>query len=511
MSDFRKAKRCSTCATRRIACDRKSPSCSQCLLTGRTCGGYHRQTIFVQGGIGTTKPRRRKAHVPDDPQSPAPPRLHAQPTAEQGKTRRRRRHTKGPAIKYQVSQPSETFASELDYLVSLIIENFTPPEERSLVSTVDGTAACLDSRVCGSWVTLLPTIVGRASIHLDVPQCAVKTLGYVILGDVPRALEEYGETLRLFASTLGSIEEGSFEELLTVILCLTVAEVLLDTEHNSWLTHTRGISKLIQEKGPDAFKDGILHQLFTSFRVLMLLEAIQHRRETFLDEPVWKAKSFSSESKSLMQSLLDQISGLPALLQRLDAISNSGPKDQSENIVALYKDFNAQMLRLEDWETNLNTSAASRLLWWPVALPSYTGSPFPISYEFTNVLVANTITHYWGVLLVVQISMETLQAVFDKHEIDNSNIPKQRAIALSDRKLTLANDICQSVRYHLRPEMKLYGPAAMLFPLNVALQVFSRENKLQETLWCEEIISRLGSMGIRLAFHIAPIGERKSP
>lgn len=242
-----------------------------------------------------------------------------------------------------------------------------------------------------------------------------------------------------------------------------------------------------------------------------LLEAIQHRRETFLDEPVWKAKSFSSESKSLMQSLLDQISGLPALLQRLDAISNSGPKDQSENIVALYKDFNAQMLRLEDWETNLNTSAASRLLWWPVALPSYTGSPFPISYEFTNVLVANTITHYWGVLLVVQISMETLQAVFDKHEIDNSNIPKQRAIALSDRKLTLANDICQSVRYHLRPEMKLYGPAAMLFPLNVALQVFSRENKLQETLWCEEIISRLGSMGIRLAFHIAPIGERKSP
>ena len=94
-----------------------------------------------------------------------------------------------------------------------------------MVSTVDGTAACLDSRVCGSWVTLLPTIVGRASIHLDVPQCAVKTLGYVILGDVPRALEEYGETLRLFASTLGSIEEGSFEELLTVILCLTVAEV----------------------------------------------------------------------------------------------------------------------------------------------------------------------------------------------------------------------------------------------------------------------------------------------
>ncbi|KAL7823135.1 hypothetical protein V8C26DRAFT_385493 [Trichoderma gracile] len=512
MSDFRKAKRCSTCAARRIACDRKSPSCSQCLLTGRNCGGYHRHAIFVQGDIGITKSRGgRRAHATDDQQPSSAPRVHAQPTPEQGKTRRRRRHTKGPAIKYQVSQSSETFSSELDYLISLIIENFTPPEERPLVSTVDGSAACLDSRVCGSWVTLLPAIAARSSVHLDVLQCAVKTLGYTILNNIPRALEEYGETLRLFSSTLGSIGEGSFEVLLAAILCLTLAEVLLGTEHNGWLAHTRGISKLIQGRGPDAFKDGTTHQLFTSFRVFMLLEAIQYRRETFLDEPAWKTIPFASESQSLMQSLLDQISGLPALLQRLDIISDGSPKDQSEDIVELYKDFDTQVLQLENWETNLDTSAASRLLWWPVALSSDTGTAFPLSYEFTNVLVANTISHYWGFLLVVQISMETLHAVCDEHGIDDSDFPKQRATALSNRKLTLASDICQCVRYHLRPEMKLYGPAATLFPLNVALEIFRRENKEKEAIWCEEIISRLGSMGIRLAFHIPPIGERTSP
>ncbi|KAL7811201.1 hypothetical protein V8C44DRAFT_330946 [Trichoderma aethiopicum] len=512
MSDFRKAKRCSTCAARRVACDRKSPSCSQCLFTGRTCGGYHRQAIFVQGDVGTTKPRTRKAHAPDDPHPPAL-RVDAQPPAKQGKTRRRRRRTKGPAIKYQVvsSHPSETLSSELDYLISLIIENFTPAEEKSLVSAVDGSAACLDSRVCGTWVTLLPTIVARTTVHLDVLQCAVRTLGYTILNKIPRALEEYGETIRLFTSTLGIVGEGSFEELLAAILCLTVAEVLLGTEHNGWQAHTRGISTLIREKGPEAFQDGIAHQLFTSFRVFMLLEAIQHRGETFLDEPAWRTVPFSSEPRSLMQSLLDQISGLPSLLQRLDAISNGSPKGQTEDIVALYKDFDAQMLRLEDWETNLNSGAESRLLWWPVALSSDTGTAFPISYEFTNVLVANTIIHYWGFLLVIQISLETLQAICDKHGIDNSHIAKQRATALLDRKLTLANDICQSVRYHLRPEMKLYGPAATLFPLNVALQIFRQENKTRETLWCEETICRLGSMGIRLAFHIPPIGERKSP
>lgn len=242
-----------------------------------------------------------------------------------------------------------------------------------------------------------------------------------------------------------------------------------------------------------------------------LLEAIQQRRETYLDEPMWRTVPFSSEPKSLMQSLLDQISGLPFLLQRLDVISNASPEHQNENVVALYEDFDAQMLRLENWETNLHTSAASRLLWWPVALSSDTGAAFPISYEFTNVLVANTMSHFWGFLLVVQISIETLQALSDKHGINDSCIKRQRVTALSDRKLTLANDICQSVRYHLRPEMRLYGPAATLFPLNVALQVFRRENKGQEALWCEETISRLGSMGIRLAFHIPPIGERKAP
>ncbi|KAL6889472.1 hypothetical protein HDV57DRAFT_486966 [Trichoderma longibrachiatum] len=109
-----------------------------------------------------------------------------------------------------------------------------------------------------------------------------------------------------------------------------------------------------------------------------------------------------------MRSLLDQISGLPSLLQRLDALSNGSPKDQAEDIVALYRDFDAQILRLEDWERKLNTSAASRLLWWPIALSLETGTAFPISYEFTNVLVGNTIIHYWGFLLVIHLSRETL-------------------------------------------------------------------------------------------------------
>ncbi|KAL7801097.1 hypothetical protein V8C43DRAFT_273283 [Trichoderma afarasin] len=500
MSEFRKAKRCSTCAVRRIACDQKTPSCSQCLLTGRSCGGYHRQTIFVEGDVGLRKSRRKAKDVPRSPSS------------LKGPEKKRRRQTAGPAIKFQVAQANETLSTEQDYLISVIIEHFTPAQERSLVRTVDGTAASLDSRVCGSWVTLLPEISARSLVHPDVLQFAIKSLGYSILRKTPQALEAYGETLRLLKSSLAMAGEVSFEEILAIILCLTLAEVLLGTEHNGWSAHTRGVSKLVQEKGPEAFKTGVLHQLFTGFRIFMLLGAIQQRKESFLDEPAWKTEPFSSEPKSLMQSLLDEISGLPSLLQRLDAIFRSSQDYQKEEIVALYKDFDAQMLRLEDWEANLKTSTNSRVLWWPVASPQDHETSFPISYEFANILVANTMSHYWSFLLVIQISISTLLALSKKKGINTACLLKQRATTSPENRVALAKDICQSMRYHLQIEMGLYGPAATLYPINVALQIFREENKMKEVAWCENFISKLETMGILLASHIPSVetGTRKS-
>lgn len=212
-----------------------------------------------------------------------------------------------------------------------------------------------------------------------------------------------------------------------------------------------------------------------------------------------------------MQSLLDEISGLPSLLQRLDAISGSGPEHQKEEIMALYKDFDAQMLRLEDWEANLKTSTDSRVLWWPVASPPDHETSFPISYEFANILVANTMSHYWSFLLVIQISISTLLAFSKEKGVDVACLLKQRATISPDR-VALAKDICQSMRYHLQPEMGLYGPAATLYPINVALQIFREENKTKEVAWCENFISKLETMGILLASHIPSVetGARKS-
>lgn len=131
----------------------------------------------------------------------------------------------GPAIKFQLAQTKEKFSTEQEYLISIIIENFTPAQEVLLVNSESGTAACLNSRVCGAWVTLLPNIVALSSEHLNVLQFAIKSLGYSILGKVSQALEAYGETLRSLNDVLDIAEEGSLANLLAVMLCLSMTEV----------------------------------------------------------------------------------------------------------------------------------------------------------------------------------------------------------------------------------------------------------------------------------------------
>ncbi len=169
----------------------------------------------MQHEVGVRKTRRRGNGNPEAAKRPK------DADNEQGAKKAR----SGPAIKFRLIHTEQNFSTEQDYLVSVIIEHFTPAQEVSLVDNVDGSAACLNSRVCGAWVTLLPDIVSRSLVHLDILQCGIKSLGYSILGKVSSALEAYGETLCLLRGVLDVAGEDSLEELLAAMLCLSISEV----------------------------------------------------------------------------------------------------------------------------------------------------------------------------------------------------------------------------------------------------------------------------------------------
>jgi len=136
------------------------------------------------------------------------------------------------AIKYQPTPEKSSIYTQQDYFIKVVIEHFTPVQEIPLVNTANGIAACLDSRLCGAWVTLLPELAARSSQDSDVLKYAIEALGYAILGQinneedlVAKALEARGKTLRSLQKVLVSAQQAPLEQLLATILCLFLTEV----------------------------------------------------------------------------------------------------------------------------------------------------------------------------------------------------------------------------------------------------------------------------------------------
>lgn len=248
----------------------------------------------------------------------------------------------------------------------------------------------------------------------------------------------------------------------------------------------------------------------TSLILLQVLGSIQQRKESFLDDPSWKTIPFMSEPKSLMQSLLDEVAGLPALLRRLDTIPISRLESQDREISSLLSDFVSQMNHLGNWEKNLKLTSGSNLLWWPVASSSDLKTTFPTSYGFANILIANTMLHCWSFLIIVQISIGSLRTITDRNDTELPVEPHHSSGLSQDKTVELAKDICKSMQYHLQPEMKLYGPAATLFPINIAFQVFRAARMMKEAAWCEDSIVKLSQMGVRLAPYVPWISGSES-
>jgi hypothetical protein len=248
----------------------------------------------------------------------------------------------------------------------------------------------------------------------------------------------------------------------------------------------------------------------TSLILLQVLGSIQQRKQSFLDDPAWKTIPFMSEPRSLMQSLLDEVAGLPALLQRLDTISISRRESQDGEISSLLSGFVSQMNHLENWEKNLKLTSGSNLLWWHVASSSDPKTTFPNSYGFANILIANTMLHCWSFLIIVQKSIGSLRIVTDRHDTEFPVEPRHGSGLSQDKTVELAKDICKSMQYHLQPEMKLYGPAATLFPINIAFQVFRETRMMKAAAWCEDYIVKLDQMGVRLAPYVPWIKTSES-
>lgn len=212
-----------------------------------------------------------------------------------------------------------------------------------------------------------------------------------------------------------------------------------------------------------------------------------------------------------MQRLISHNCVLPSLLENLDSL----PAPTSDSFFSMarevYGGLDSLLSTVEDWETTYWADCHG-----PMSQPILTSlhvsdgisqhqeteSIFPVSWLFPNITIANTITHYWALTIVVLSSIKSLHRISRNAIFTEYLSASRHSLESLEAKMTyLASNICQSMEYLTDDKMKVYGPASAVYPLSVALIVFRDQGieRHRELNWCERLIALLVARGIVLA------------
>ena len=234
---------------------------------------------------------------------------------------------------------------------------------------------------------------------------------YFQLPDVTRDAElSYGHLLRTLRKKLRAGNSLHETSLLLVILTSAVFEIVLRPGHESgWEAHTKGLSHIIQVRGPKAFQHPGLFALFEAARSFIITEGIKNNHEIFLDQDQWKTKPTSMRSKAWQSTLTDIAGQLPGLAAEMEEWrrSNSEANELKGKVVHILQE-------LFEWRWNweiahggrveeIMTDPRSRL-----CLQS-NGTPlFKKFLKFENNSLASSITSYDAALIYLLNTAEEL-------------------------------------------------------------------------------------------------------
>ncbi|KAH6644182.1 hypothetical protein C7974DRAFT_16112 [Boeremia exigua] len=331
------------------------------------------------------------------------------------------------------------------------------------------------NQICGAWVEALPSLLNTRETDAFLFS-AIKALATSVQCIVPtdkvynrHAFETYCTSLSRMSKALEKADGVFRIQHCVAIMCLAVSDIMLPNTSSGWKTHLKGVGDWVESVGPDAFSHGILRTLFVGFRPLL--------------------------TQTMMQQLLSRAGNIPGLLQRFDAIRL--PPERADLVVIdqLWQDFRITMQSLQDWELTQRSQAQSALFWTRsdqrMCAPSDARDLW-----FPNLLVANSLTHFWAFMIIVKTHLDVLGAALVAQRGENT----EKVEHLTDMSVAdLAEMICDSMTYSLQPETKLYGPGSTFFTFTTAIDVFkSKPDQYRAQIWrCQQIAVQLAALGIQ--------------
>ncbi|OCK73910.1 hypothetical protein K432DRAFT_410311 [Lepidopterella palustris CBS 459.81] len=386
--------------------------------------------------------------------------------------------TPGKSTKLITAPFYTSLLPSLDHITTFVVRSFAPDEELAFLFSTESTS---QSRICGAWVEVLPMLVGNG-VRNSALIPAVKALAVSILTRGPNRKASVLDGVHAHVSALRPLREaihgaGNFfqGDLATAIMCLLLAELILPISTNSWITHTQGISKLIQLANPDIFLSGTYHKLFVGFRPGLVVLAFMSRKATFLALDDWVTVPFTLNPPRPIQALLSEVVVLPQLLEQLDEARYASSRASPELVEKAAVTFLHVLQRLELWMQTFSAES-------PAPLFSVRPSDHSdLCIWFPSVSVANSLTHFWAFRAMCLMQVRELGISFpDIRKEKYASMGITSGPALLGEAIELSRYIYQSTEFLMQDDMKLFGPSSVIFPLKEAYEILKVGGKQSE-------------------------------
>ncbi|KAL6892436.1 N-terminal fungal transcription regulatory domain-containing protein [Trichoderma longibrachiatum] len=492
----RKLTVCHTCRARKLGCDGKRPSCSQCTGTKTKCGGYQYDLVFIPSQLSITAPTKSQ-------------------TSKDGKITKKQRerpssrtnipaeisneisHESRPMSKYTAPVVRPSLAWPLQDIMSLVVQNFSPTVLSSNSAFLNWDVD-IHPRVCGAWIELLP-VLSLTQRYEKALSSSVKALGVSILARGRNGIAPISDALTAHCSALHALHDSlhdvaptaDSDVLAVAIMCLMISELILPTAISSSAAHAAGLSDLIQLHGPEAYSTGQSHRIFIGLRPAIIVHSIRNKHPTFLASPEWRTVPFQHVKANSFHALMTEATAIPSILSDIDRLKYDLP------------DAKAPLAVLEDL---INLLGA--LVNWNVSFQCLTNKPsfrilgkYPDKAHvwFPDITAANSMTHYWTFWIMCVVYIRRLREDYpelrDEELLIHGEIPESPVI--TEMAIQMSTWIFQSIEYLVQDEMRLFGAISTTLPTRIAYQ-FLRYNHFYDhelLSWCERVIEGIRDRG----------------
>jgi hypothetical protein len=245
--------------------------------------------------------------------------------------------------------------------------------------------------------------------------------------------------------------------------------MLMSNSADGWIGHSLGIERLIELRGPEAFRRLPDRAILQTSRPSVIFAAIVLHKTTILSQACWKLIPWDEDpsQKDQFQYLVDILADCPQLFVLKDQMYASKVNEDARTLARqLERQTQSLLAQLEVWKTSWDVVQGDYYSETPISsrtpsLISTDGRPLPFwttNLQYDTLRQANAMTTYNACIILL---LKIIQEI-------SSFCGLLSTAQLPSKMYNAGIQICRSAEYHLQAIRDGGRSFHILFPLRMA-------------------------------------------